>query len=225
MKDFGYRFLIIVLLVLIAWLAIRSCGRKDKELSTRDSIAEIKADSTQYWKDAAGREHASRQVAIGDLASVKAVYRREVDSLKKILKIHEKDIQAFTALSLQSSGTVIPKVDTVIIPGDTSYRLQYDDKWLTLRGQVGRQSFIQYQVRDSIVFTTYSRRVGLFKKETFMDGFSLNPNSHLAGIMSVKIAAPPAKRFGVGPYAGYGWDGQRWKPTVGVSVHYSLIKF
>lgn len=223
--TFAYRLIIVSLLVIIAVMAVRSCMRKDKEVSSYETIQDIKTDSTTYWKDAAGREHAQRQLAEGTITAVRAAYRSEVDSLKSILKMRDKDLQGFIAAGVQTTGTIVPKIDTVYQTTDTTYRLKYNDQWLTLQGEIGYQSNIQYQVRDSIIFTTYQKKTGLFRRETYVDGFSMNPVARITGITAVRIAAPSAKRFGIGPYVGYGWDGTRWAPAAGVSVHYSLIKF
>ena len=219
------RIIIVALLIAVAALSLRSCFRKEKENSILKDVVESKNDSTTFWKDAAGREHAQRKVVEANISTIKAVFRAEIDSITGVLKIREKDIQGFISAGHQTSGEIKPRIDTVQTPTDTSYLLQYDDRWLSLSGRVGKVSFLRYQVRDSLIFTTYSKRVGLFRREVYLDGYSLNPSAQITGITSLRISAPAVHRFGAGPYVGYGFDGRQWAPSAGISVHYSLIKF
>lgn len=219
--------IIIILLAVIAFFAMRACVHAKKEIRTGEKIEKIKQDSTSYYYDLFKTEHAIREVAEANLATVQVKYKGLLDSIAEREKVKPKDVQAVTAAGTVAKATIIPEVQP-LMAGDSlrGYSIEYGDRWTSIAGRVGDSSSLTYQVRDSIIFTTYSRRKGIFgKKETILDGYSLNPAVHLTGITGVRITPEKPKRFGIGPYLGYGWDGIRWAPTAGISVHYSLIKF
>lgn len=53
----------------------------------------------------------------------------------------------------------------------------------------------------------------------------LNPNVRITGMQGVKVGSSAPGRFAIGPYIGFGYDGSGWKPSIGVSLQYSLIRF
>ncbi|WP_343302838.1 DUF6549 family protein [Chitinophaga niabensis] len=220
-----YRFIIVALLVVIGILATRSCHRKEKVITSIETIQDIRDDSVRFWQDLAGREHAEKQVAEGSISALKIYYKSEIDSLKRIFRMKENALQSFVSAQTETKGSVVLKVDTVY--GDTSktYQFHYDDRWISLQGEIAKEPFIRYSVRDSITFVTYSKKKGLFTKETYVDGFSQNPNTRITGLTGIRVNNAKSKRFGVGPYAGYGFNGTRWTPSAGIAIQYSLINF
>ncbi|WP_346320759.1 DUF6549 family protein [Chitinophaga sp. YIM B06452] len=213
------------LLALVAFLAIRSCRGKEDIIGSLRDLQAIKEDSIRYWKDAAGTEHAERQVAEATLEAAEIVWRHELDSQAALLKVKKRHIQALATIGTTASGTVAPVVVTISQPGQPcTHQLQYDDRWLTLRGTVADTSTITYQVRDSLTLTTYRKKVGLFRYKTVVDAYSHNPSVRITGLSSLQIKTAELGRLGIGPYVGYGFDGRRWTPSVGISVHFSLIR-
>lgn len=217
---------IIPLLFLITVLLVKSYLQNKSSNSRSDKIEQIKQDSTCYYRDLYYTEHATREVIEADLAAVQAHYGATMDSIKKRTDIKDKDIQAITTLSTVAAGTIIPAVDTLpSLDSAVTFRLSYQDDWLKLHGEISRTPTISYLVKDSIIFTTYQKRTGLFKKDTYLDGYSLNPAVHIAGITAIRITSENPQRVGIGPYLGYGWNGVKWAPSAGISIHYSLVKF
>ena len=182
-------------------------------------------DSTSYYRDLYYTEHATREVVEADLASVHSHYGAQLDSIEKRTGVKGKNIKSVTAVSSAVSGSIKPSVDTLSLDSTVTYRLSYQDGWLKLQGEISRTPTISYLVKDSLIFTTYQKRAGLFRKDTYLDGYSLNPAVHIAGITAIRIASEKPQRVGIGPYLGYGWNGIKWAPSAGIAIHYSLVKF
>ena len=136
-----------------------------------------------------------------------------------IIKSAEK--KQVTAVGTIHKGTVRPIVDTVYLKDSTTeYNFKYNDHWLSLNGTIGKTPVINYLFKDSIILTTYRKN-----KKLYIDAYSLNPNVQLTGITNLQLANDKQTRFAIGPYVGYGWNGRKWSPSVGVSIQYSFIKF
>ena len=224
MKFQTERILIVFLLIVITALSLRSCFRKERENVVLKEAVQIKEDSTSFWKDSLGRMHAQKRNIEADLASIRTLYHLQLDSLTTALEVKESALQAVIITKSSASGRVIPKVDTVLVDSSVGYRFRYNDKWLALDGVIAKEPYISYQFQDSLVLTTYSKKVGWFRKETYVDGYSLNPNVRITNITGIRVSTQNTSRIGFGPYVGYGWNGRQWQVTAGVSVHYSLIK-
>jgi hypothetical protein len=185
-----------------------------------------RTDSLRHYKDAAGREHAQRVLAEAGSKAIGIVYRREIDSIKAALSIKEKQLQSFMLASTTNEGTVRLRVDTVYIDSTTTYRFAYNDRWIDVSGAVGKRSYLSYRMTDSLVFTTYwKRKWFLGRKTNYIDAYSHNPHVRVTGLDGNRISLKEPGRFGVGPYIGLGWTGAGWAPGIGLSLHYSLIRF
>jgi len=220
------RILIVFLLIVVTALSLKSCFHQQKENAVLKDVVAIKEDSTSYWKDKFNTEHAEKLSADASLSTIQAIYGQLLDSITSRLDAKASDVQAVTAANTVASGTIIPKVDTVSYPDSTKdYRFRYNDRWLDLDGVIGKQSQINYRLTDSIIFTSYRKKTGFLRKQTYIDGYSLNPNARVTGITGIRVSNTRDHRFGAGPYIGFGWNGSKWSPSAGISVHYSLIKF
>ena len=227
MQQTVQRIIIFSLLILIAALSLKTCFRKQKENAILKDIVEIRQDSTQFWKDKFNTEHAEKRIIEGNLATLQVVYHDLIDSVQNRLNIkNSNDLQSTLTAGTAASGVIHPTVDTVLNSDSTKeFRFRFNDRWLDLSGIIGDRPVISYRFSDSVVFTTYSKRVSMFKKETYIDGYSLNPNVKISGIVGIRISNDRQSRWGIGPYIGVGWTGVTWSPSAGISLHYSLIKF
>ena len=197
---------IIITLVVIALFALRSCPNNNYNKTTTDS--------TTYWKDRYGTEHITRLTADATVLASKQL----LDSVKARIK---NKPQTITAVGTTTTGTIIPQVDTIYLQDSTTeYNFKYSDNWLSLNGTIGKSSLINYSFTDSIIITTYQKN-----KETYIDGYSLNPNVHLTGITNLHLTTSKQTRFSVGPYLGYGWNERGGALSIGISLQYSLVKF
>lgn len=185
-----------------------------------------RTDSLRHYKDVAGREHGQRVLAEGSKVALKVAFRKEIDSLVVALDIKEKQLQAFTMASTLNEGTVRLRVDTIYRDSTTAYRFAYNDRWLDISGTVGKESLLNYKIKDSLVFSTYwKRRWFLGRKTNYIDAYSQNPNVKMVGLEGARVKVNEPGRMGLGPFIGYGYNGRTWAPTVGFSFHYSIIRF
>lgn len=220
-------WLIVAALVIVAILAFRSCKRNKEQTADVNEIIKIQRDTVHHWTDKEGRDHGRVQLAEADAATLRALYPA-MDEMMRTMKIQQKQIQALTAMSVRTSGEVVPTVDTVVINDKAYQHFVYEDSYLKLDGILDETPLIKYEIFDSLTVATFSKRkgfLGLGKKEIFVDAYSTNPNAHIKGLTGLRVASEPAKRFGVGPCVSFGYNGHEWQPSVGVSLQYSLIKF
>lgn len=218
------------LLVLLAVIAVKSCLTEPLAYNTltREKITEIRDDSITYWKDQYGREHAQKQIAEAGLDEVKSVYGPVIDSVMKALKIQGKQLEQLTIAGMTTSNRVPLQVDTVYKDSATQYHFSYRDPWIDLNGRIGKDSYLDYTTYDSLITTGYTKRrgfLGLGAKETFVDVYSINPHSKVTSLQGIRILKERPKRFGIGPFVGYGYAAGRWTPMIGIGLNYSLIKF
>jgi|GEM_PF-2288627 len=217
------RIIIVGLLCVIALLSIKTCNNRGEKLNQIEQVVQLQHDTIVRIKDVVGREHAKASTQQADIDVLKSLYQAQIDSISNLVGIKVKQIESVAMAGVKTSGSIKPNIDTVYIDSSKTgayYNLDYDDKFLTLNGRIGKDSFIKYQYRDSLVFTTFRD-----KRTIKVDAFSLNPNTTITGLTSLRIPLPRRKRLGIGPYVGYGYANGKWLPNAGVSVHYSLFQF
>ncbi|GAA3941021.1 hypothetical protein GO495_09445 [Chitinophaga oryziterrae] len=201
MKEY---IIIILLFIFITILTLRTCFHKEEHIN-------ITQDSVVYWKDKYNTEHI-RKVA-GSLQQPSAL----LNTVKSQTK--QNNVQEVTAIGTAASGSLHPTVDTVYLSDSTkAYKLRFHDSWLDLSGEIGKEPVINYRFTDSIIITAYQQH-----KTTYVDAYSRNPNVHLTGITALRMVN--RQHFGIGPYAGVGFDGKKFVPSVGISLQYLFIKF
>lgn len=146
---------------------------------------------------------------------------RHIESVKEI-KVVVKDTVKVEVPKTEFVD-VIQKINE-LNPGTIA---TIDDRWLTMDVIYDGLFFtFPYESRDSITLID-SRKKRLFRPdETTITAISHNPNSRITGLTSLSVKNR-ARRLGVGPFVGFGWDGTTLKPEVvlGLGVSYQLISF
>jgi hypothetical protein len=216
------------LLILLGIAAVKSLFSKPDVYSNIERIREIRDDSISYWKDAYGREHAQKEVAQSNFETLNTVYKPLMDSVLKSLNIQGKQLDNLSVAGVSSGNHVPLKVDTIYKDSSTQYHFSYKDPWISLSGQIGKLSSLDYSTFDSLIITSYQKKtgfLGLGKRVSYIDAYSINPHSHITGLQGIQVATEKPKRFGLGPYVGYGWNGQQWAPNIGIGINYSILKF
>ena len=199
---------------------------RNKAITATHTVRFALHDTVTHIVDKAGREHGEKPVSEADIATLHEVYGKMLDSVALSIGALKKNIQYLTAVSTYTAGTVAPIVETVYVSGKKALSLHYKDEWISLEGTLTDTPSIDYKVYDSIIATTYSKRTGLFKgKETFINIYSLNPHTRINQITGMRVQHSTPGRFGIGPYVGYGYNGYTWSPSIGISAHYSIIRF
>jgi hypothetical protein len=218
----------LAILVLLGAAAVKSFFVEPAVFTNIERIREIRDDSISYWRDKFGREHAQKEMAQAGLSVIQSVYGPIIDSVLTALNIQGKQLQQLTLVGLQNSNTVSLKVDTVFLDSSQHYNFSYQDRWIDLDGRIGKDSYLNYSTFDSLVITGYIKKygfLGLGRRETMVDVYSINPHSKISGLQGISIQKERAKRFGLGPYAGFGWNGRQWSISGGIALTYDILKF
>lgn len=110
---------------------------------------------------------------------------------------------------------------------DTAQQFEYEDKYLTLSGSILHKDLtLDYEI--STPFKTVHKwvRPHWWKaKELVLEITPENPKARVDTVRTVTILPPRTKRWGIGPFIGYGYNGDKWSPVVGAAVQFTLIKF
>lgn len=156
-------------------------------------------DSSRYYKDLYGSEHAQNLQIIGNRKDLELFYNKRIDSLCKRIGIKQKQLKDMARVMAQVHGhftaPLIPAAihDTIPFPGDPApwegSRFEWQDSFLTVNGYVNDTEVRAfYSMEMPVSITTYwKRRWFLGKKRYYIDGFSPNNNVHLTGLSGVKI--------------------------------------
>lgn len=219
-------------LCIALFISVDRCNKNRKDADTNAGLATALQAKVSNWKDKYGTEHAEKLALVGNVKQLKAANIHLIDTVAKLLKVKPKHIRNISAGSIETSREVITKIDTLFLTADSTkqaYSFTYQDKWLDLKGEIEQEQIrMRYRSFDSVVFTTYEKkRKGFlnFHRDVYVDGYSTNPHSRVKGITGIKVSEEKRKRFGAGPYIGYGFDGQQMRLTIGVSVNYDVIQF
>ncbi len=219
----------IISLVVVCIVAIDSCSKQQRKYTGALQVVSVRNDTIKKYKDYAGREHAEKLQARADMETIEAMYESLLDSVSRSTNVRKKDIQTVNTISTKNSNRVITRIDTIYT--DTNkhhYEFNYSDTWTIIRGSIKDSVLIQYMVYDSVIISAVSRKQkGLFnfKRDIYVDGYSLNPNTKITGLNSVNVITTKRKKWGAGPYIGVSFDGRQIVPSAGLSVNYDLIQF
>ena len=230
MKNIKFDIVSTALLLVIAVLLItliNTCNRQGKVIDNIKSIAKISNSPITYKKDIEGTVHAEKQLAVADISILKEQYYKYViDSITKRLSVKEKQLLSFTGISTIDTGSVKLKIDTTYIDSIPQTEFEYNDKWVSFKGYIGKSDYLEYSIYDSLGITVYQKNKGLFKNSVpIINVYSLNPKVKIAGLTGFSIPVKQPSKFGLGAYIGYGWNGNSFSPSIGLSLTYTLIRF
>ena len=140
-----------------------------------------------------------------DLKTYKALRAQDLALIDK-LKIKQKSLAAISSIGLQRSDkiavvlrdSVIHAYDTLYLPRDTLQTFSYADPWLTLDGQIYKDSCqLQIQSRESLkIVESYRKKRFLFfklpvkwfgYKALNVQVFSDNPHTEITGAEVIRI--------------------------------------
>jgi hypothetical protein len=173
---------IILALVIIGigvLLFIQGCPSyiRGKQIAKISTLQEIKKDSTQYWKDQYGREHATRKQSEASLAELELVYFDELDRKTDELNIKSKQIRSLTGV-VTSRTVLLDSLlktrrgrDTTFLPGKPG-----DPDTLVIRDTIPLGSSVTFV--DSLSITDYIKKHGFLKlkRTRMLDVTNYAPN-------------------------------------------------
>lgn len=190
--------LIIAFLIFIVLIFLNECGQKVESYKGKTVVAEF--DSTRFYKDKYGREHAVTE----KLLIESGLKTQELDKISKELDVARNKIKGLTKVKVV--------VDTfVVLKNDSFYR----DREMLLVKQ-GDTVFIKLE--DSITIAEYWKRSWfLGKKRLYVDAYNTNKFIKLKKIEALEIKLKDPK-FILGPSMTYDPINNRF--TLGVSIIY-----
>jgi len=228
-------YLVIGILVVVAFFGIKGCiNNKQKATITINTtnVDSLVQANTKY-RDENGRLHAELAQVTLTSEQAQIYFKKELDSVARLLKIRDGDIIALVKIIDSSSGSGSGKIDTIIktitrdsiVYKDTIFQVNFDDKYLHLQNTIDKGGYdLNYIYRDSLTLIQYYKTQGL-KKIPYLDVFSSNPNADVK-IKSYQIQDLYTERITVTAGMNFTyWNG--WKVYPGINIGYRLfgIKF
>jgi len=235
MKKEKIKNLMILILMLLlgvfAWISLSNNDSYQEQVS----LVEALNDEIKIWKDKDSATHAKIQiietakakdfVAMEIMDSTVKNLQQTVSEFSKYLK-KQGSVTNITNVTevYNSAGTVVSKDST----GNAVYKSNFNlDNWV-LGDIVATKDSTKLNLK---YFSDYSivlgqEKDGLFKKKPFVEIIDRNPYSSKHKVRTYQVSQPPVKRFGIGPYVGYGVGVDlKLHTTVGVGLQFNLIRF
>lgn len=193
---------------------------------------EVDLSNTNQWKDKYNQLH----IVLEKEQLSKEVFQNRVDSMSKLLDIKTKQINQIThikqGLNIKRKLNTDIIYDTVFIDGESKVNqitnFNYSDRWIDIRGNIGRSDSIYIKGVDTLIRTDYWKRSWLLgKKKHYVDFVNKNPYFEIQGLKEIELKKESSK-WSVGPSIGIGVVyGQKieFRPIVGLSLQYKLIEF
>ena len=202
------------ILLVVCFLAVRSCMTEKKENTDLKETVAITMDSSQYYKYRFEHEYAEKMLLQESLENMVLLNGPLLDSVSMELNILKNSIEDASALAFMTAQNQLPFL----------YQQTNTNNW-QLKGKslgTGLQDMDPKLYGDSIT--------GCKSSLNDNDSTGLHPwAADLNG--NVKCTFPYCKydrrkyNFNVGPFAGLYFNGHKVRPAVGISIQYSLFHF
>ncbi len=188
------------------------------------------------WRNKFNNSQARIKTLQSGQEALEAFYQDWVDSLSHQMDIAPQRMQSITSVGLVTQQHVrfvadptrrdtVYQADTLMVIANG---FSHADAWSQITARfLGDSIHLHYRFNDSLSVVSHLKRDqgfggwALGKKTLYTDVVSHNPYSTITNVRSWQKAVP-VRRFGLGPYVG--WDPLQG-PSVGVSLHYSVIQF
>lgn len=236
-REFGLLIIIICLLLFV----IKSCNDKKQISKSFDTTLSLKDQEVKQYKDDNGKLHSTIQENTGDFNTMKIVYKKQLDSISKALKIKDDKIKEVTQELFVAENTGFGQLDTdTIYSHDTINKLKIDtlefrglkvdDKYLDFTADIYKNGKFEwkYKYNDTLTTVKHTENYGFLnlRTRTLVDVSMANKNSTVTGIKQFKIEdKSKIDKISIGPYIGIMYDGSSFKPNVGFGIQYSILKF
>ena len=225
-----YTFIAITIFCLIIGFLVSALRRAHNKIDSDQSVIAEKNDSIHYHKAKNGQivaEKLAAEIKPKDLAKD---YPEVAEQLKQ-LGIELKSVKAVMHETIAAKGSGNSTVTNNYYTDSAGVKhkainLGVSDGYLTFKATVydSLNAPYSYEYVDVITMAMHTKKKWLFGNYSLYGSGSLkNPNAKILSSTNVLIKDYKDKRWSIGPYVGY--DVIRLKPTAGLSVQYSLIRF
>jgi hypothetical protein len=221
----------VVVATMVVVEAFRQANHYRTELAGAIQAVKAKEDTLMRYRDMAGSEHAGRLIVEASYATLSELYRRDMDSVARRLRIRPQQVTGVTSFGTLDTGSTLAPVmyihDTVYRGRafHDAYRFTAGDRYIAIEGVADSAgAALDWSIRDSLTVTAYwKRRRVLARKRLYIDAYSVNPKCHVSGLEGMQIAEPRHSRFGLGVFGGVMVPSMQ--PGIGIGLYYTIIHF
>ena len=223
-KNDIIKYIIIGMLAVICLLAVSKCSTY-KTLNA-DNVAAL-TDTIAYYKSRSDGLVAQKTMLQGDMDLLKKTNDSLYNKIKDIsVKNPDNAVYVSTVVhDVRRDTCWIVNTDSVYYNKEIKKEFDFSDSWRTVQGYTYLRNDT---LGTSITKNDVSADFTIVQKDNKVYITSNNPYvrySNIVGITQTKDTEK-AKRWGIGPYIGFGVTHKfDFVPTVGVSLHWSLIQF
>jgi hypothetical protein len=230
MKNYHYIIVITILLGILA-VGAQFIMEEDNRIQGYKSALDERDAEITYRKTQEGKLIADKQAAELRAREFQNAYPKLAEQISRQFDVKLKNLRAVIHAEFEARGSGNSVVNHYYdSTGHEAYEIQADDGYLQFKAQVydSLNAPYEYTYRDSIRYVFHVKKqgfLGLGKRSLYASGMLSNPSAKITNSTSVLVREARDKRWGIGPYIGYGFGADGPQTTVGISIHYSLIKF
>lgn len=180
--------------------------RPFKEENNVASIISLDKTPSDTLRDDKGQLHAQNTIVyVPTFDLAEGVYIKEIDSLKKELKLKDAKILSLGSITLTTETDFKPSVkrDT----DKVHYIIEYKNRWTDLKLSTDTSKWGKLITHDSLIFATIKQPYGFLKmkERVYVDVKSANPDVKHIGVNYIQVDPPKNNRakfgfgFGIGP--------------------------
>lgn len=243
------KVIIAVLLLLLGLGAYKFYSYKNYMEKQYTIAADIAADLTPKLKqveDENGRLHGVVDAIEVDRKAYMASNKVFIDSIAKLTHTKPKNIKTISDIATETKGKIeivaqapdLPKSsDTQIVEGvqeiTVNYPMNFSDSFLTLNGRASLLNdklsiSADYLIVDSIMIVNKLVKtgfLGLGKSKMQMDISSKNKKTKITYARTVNLTDVDRRKWTVGGGIFYGYDGNKFKPFIGIGICRTIFRF
>lgn len=204
-----------------------------RELKSKDSALTSANAEITWHKNAQGKLIAEKQAAEIRAKDLEQSFPKLAEVLTEQMDIKIKNLKAAIHAEFMAQGDGVVDIhyhydSATGKPIPSRWQFNVDDGYLDLKaeGLDSLQATYAYTYGDTLTYAFELRKKWLLgNKSLYGSGMLRNPGARIVNSESVLIDDFKDKRFGIGPYVGYGFGPDGGQTTIGISVHWSVFKF
>lgn len=210
-KDIVYGGIVLIMALLLVFQLWKKPIKTENNVATIIAMDNKPADLSI---DFTGKSHASKQVIYLKDEHAILLYRNQLDSVSKQLKIQNDKIAGLTTLS----GRAEHKFNTQLkvlrdsLNNIIESKIDYHSKWFDLHGTAGKDNNFNFKatIRDSITIAFVKKKFGFMglREHVYADAHSANKDMVIQNIKSWEVPelTNNKSKIGFGATAGYGFQ-------------------
>lgn len=210
---------------------MKNCQKQTKE---ENKIYQNLNDSTTFYKDKLGRNHAEYSILQGEKANLLLNIKTKdstIIELQKLVKDNKSNLSnGGDAVIVHTKDTITKSTITTIIPlkdsCDVEYTTSYRDKWLDYKIQAKKDTtLLKLELTNQYSVIIGSKRDKWYqKKKAFVDVVNDNPYDKIKTVRAYQVEdKSKTQRIIIGLQIGYGITKSGFSPYGGIGITYKLF--